>query len=111
MSNQFFHKPENALKRANELLHVGNKIMALQLLHELDLDVVAGPLDLLWRRRVVRRRVEHVRVDRRGRVLADEGERLDRPSIVAYQPHIEAQVVDDEPDGERHGAVGLDERE
>ena len=35
MSNQFFHKPENALKRANELLHVGNKIMALQLLHDM----------------------------------------------------------------------------
>ena len=36
----------------------------LQLLYELDLDVVAGPLDLLRRRRVVRGRVEHVRVDR-----------------------------------------------
>ena len=38
--------------------------VSLQLLHELDLNVVAGPFDLLRRRRVVRGRVEHVRVDR-----------------------------------------------
>ena len=35
MSQQFFHKPENALKRANELINVGNKNMALQLLHDM----------------------------------------------------------------------------
>ena len=46
MSNQFFHKPENALKRANELLHVGNKIMALQLLH----DMLTGRKSRTWQK-------------------------------------------------------------
>ncbi|CAM9552367.1 unnamed protein product, partial [Phaeothamnion confervicola] len=33
MSQTWFHKPENALKRANELITIGNKSAALELLH------------------------------------------------------------------------------
>ena len=35
MNQQWFHKPENALRRANELDAVGNKLGALKLLHDL----------------------------------------------------------------------------
>ena len=82
---QHGHVIRNAAPQAFRLAPPARGQVPLQLLHELDLDVVAGPLDLLGRRGVVRRRVEHVRVDGRGRViLADEGERLDRPGIVTY---------------------------
>ncbi|KAJ1446349.1 hypothetical protein M885DRAFT_546895 [Pelagophyceae sp. CCMP2097] len=35
MANQYFQKPENALKRANELGAIGNKQAALQVLHDM----------------------------------------------------------------------------
>eukprot|EP00639_Heterosigma_akashiwo_P002681 CAMPEP_0194592004 /NCGR_PEP_ID=MMETSP0292-20121207/22466_1 /TAXON_ID=39354 /ORGANISM="Heterosigma akashiwo, Strain CCMP2393" /LENGTH=439 /DNA_ID=CAMNT_0039450313 /DNA_START=156 /DNA_END=1471 /DNA_ORIENTATION=- len=33
MASHYIHKPENALKRANELINIGNKKVALELLH------------------------------------------------------------------------------
>ncbi|KAH8070972.1 hypothetical protein JL720_11586 [Aureococcus anophagefferens] len=44
MANQYFHKPENALKRANELATIGNKKAALQVLH----DVLTAKKSRTW---------------------------------------------------------------
>eukprot|EP00629_Pelagomonadales_sp_RCC1024_P015524 CAMPEP_0119274998 /NCGR_PEP_ID=MMETSP1329-20130426/13082_1 /TAXON_ID=114041 /ORGANISM="Genus nov. species nov., Strain RCC1024" /LENGTH=345 /DNA_ID=CAMNT_0007275357 /DNA_START=120 /DNA_END=1153 /DNA_ORIENTATION=+ len=41
---QYFHKPENALKRANELATIGNKKAALQVLH----DVLTAKKSRTW---------------------------------------------------------------
>ncbi|KAJ8602005.1 hypothetical protein CTAYLR_002755 [Chrysophaeum taylorii] len=46
MANQYFHKPENALKRANELANIGNKKAALQVLH----DVLTAKKSRTWQK-------------------------------------------------------------
>ena len=44
MANVYFHKPENALKRATELSYIGNKKAALQVLH----DVLTAKKSRTW---------------------------------------------------------------